>query len=183
MAHISTGVEYALHSLLWLVHPSDVKPSSKDLAEIQGIPASFVAKIFPKLEKAGIVKAATGVKGGYALAKPAEDITVLDVVLAVDGKKSLFQCREIRTKCALFDNNPPEWASKGLCGINKVMLEAEAAMKKALSQSTLASLMQGVACKGMPSEFPAQAENWFSQRHESRENARVSAMRKSRTQS
>ena len=65
MAHITNSVEYGIHCLLWLVDPASGRPSSRDLAEFQGISPSFVAKIFPKLEKAGIVQAGIG-KGSFA---------------------------------------------------------------------------------------------------------------------
>lgn len=112
MAYIGTGVEYALHCLLWLVAPLEQRPSSRDLAEIQGVPPAFVAKIFPKLEKAGIVEASGGIRGGYRLARAPEDISVLDVVDAVEGRKALFDCQEVRGRCALFDNKPPKWANR-----------------------------------------------------------------------
>lgn len=117
MAHIGTGVEYALHCLLWLVSPLEQRPSSRDLAELQGVPAAFVAKIFSKLEKAGIVESAGGIRGGYQLARAPDKISVLDVldvVDAVEGPKALFDCQEIRGRCALFEGRPPGWANRGV---------------------------------------------------------------------
>ena len=55
MAYITTSVEYGIHCLLWLVGDNQRALSSRELAELQGISPSFLAKIFPKLEKAGIV--------------------------------------------------------------------------------------------------------------------------------
>src|SRR5476649_1034002 len=71
MSHISTGVEYALHCLLFLADlPADApEASAKDLAELQGIPGEYAAKLFTKLNKAGLVAASEGVKGGFALAR------------------------------------------------------------------------------------------------------------------
>ena len=57
MAYITASVEYGIHCLLWLVGNDDRPLSSRDMAELQGVSPSFLAKIFPKLEKAGIVKA------------------------------------------------------------------------------------------------------------------------------
>jgi DNA-binding IscR family transcriptional regulator len=64
MAHFGAGVEYALHCLLWIARPLQVRPSSRDLAELQGVPVPYMAKLFPRLEKAGIVHAAEGIRGG-----------------------------------------------------------------------------------------------------------------------
>ncbi|MEW7126326.1 Rrf2 family transcriptional regulator, partial [Acinetobacter baumannii] len=60
MAYITSSVEYAIHCLLFLVNNEDKPLSSKDLAELQGVSPSFMAKIFPKLEKAGLVVAQEG---------------------------------------------------------------------------------------------------------------------------
>lgn len=177
MAYIGTGVEYALHCLLWLVEPMAEQPSSRDLADIQGIPTAFVAKVFSKLDKAGIVTASSGIRGGYRLARAAEDISVLDVVDAVEGDKALFECREIRGCCALFDGDPPAWAVRGTCGIHAVMLHAQEILRAELAKTTLADLSAGVMSKGMPPELMQEAENWFAARQQAREDARITGMR------
>ncbi len=177
MAYIGTGVEYALHCLLWLVAPLEQRPSSRDLAEIQGVPAAFVAKIFQKLEKAGLVEASGGIRGGYRLARQPEDISVLDVVDAVEGHKALFDCQEVRGRCALFDSEPPRWASKGVCGIHAVMLQAEKVMRDELAKTTLASLTGSVLGKGVPASFMNEVKVWFADRQTAREDARITGMR------
>ncbi len=104
MAHITAGVEYGLHCLLYLVRPAgdaDARVASvRDLAELQGVPVEYLAKIFTKLQKAGIVAAAEGAGGGFRLAREPAAIRVLDVVTAIDGDKALFDCRENRDRCA-----------------------------------------------------------------------------------
>lgn len=177
MAYIGTGVEYALHCLLWLVAPLEQRPSSRDLAEIQGVPQAFVAKIFPRLEKAGIVEASGGIRGGYRLARPPENISVLDVVDAVEGRKALFDCQEVRGRCALFGASPPKWANRGVCGIHAVMLNAENVLREELAKTSLASLSAGVVGKGLPSSFMKQAQVWFAERQTAREEARIGGMR------
>ena len=177
MAYIGTGVEYALHCLLWLVAPPEQRPSSRDLADIQGVPVAFVAKIFSKLEKAGIVESSGGIRGGYCLARAPEDITVLDVVDAVEGEKSLFDCQEVRGRCALFEDNPPKWANRGVCGIHAVMLNAQKVLRDELSKSNLATLSAGVLGKGVTKEFLSEVKIWFSERHTAREDARITGIR------
>jgi len=167
MAHITNSVEYGIHCLLWLVYVDDQQPSSRDLAELQGVSPSFVAKIFPKLEKAGIVRANEGVRGGYRLAKPPQEITMLAIVDAIEGEKPLFDCREIRGRCAIFDGDPPNWATSGLCSIHKVMLRAEKSMRDTLAQETLANLSQSVDRKA-PSNFGPKVNVWLSDRSDSR---------------
>jgi Rrf2 family protein len=167
MAHITNSVEYGIHCLLWLVDPASGQPSSRDLAKLQGISPSFVAKIFPKLEKAGIVQAAAGVRGGYRLARAPGDITLLEVVDAIEGNKPLFNCQEIRDRCAVFDDDAPEWATKGVCAIHAAMLRAEIAMRESLAQETLASIAAVVERKA-PESFPVEVRGWLNQRTKGR---------------
>lgn len=171
MAHITNSVEYGIHCLLWLADPESGQPSSRDLAELQGISPSFVAKIFPKLEKAGIVQAAEGVRGGYRLAKDPADITVLDVVDAIEGYKPLFNCQEIRDRCAVFDNDAPNWATNGVCAIHAAMLRAEKAMRESLALETLASIAAVVERKA-PKEFPIEVRGWLNERSKGRASTR-----------
>src|SRR5688572_17286531 len=96
MAFMTSAVEYGLHCLLWLVDQRGDPASSCDLAELQGVPPALLGKIFPKLQKAGIVEAVGGIAGGYRLARDADAISVLDVVDAIEGEKSLFHCQEVR---------------------------------------------------------------------------------------
>lgn len=163
MAHVTAGVEYALHCLLWLIDKADTPLSSRDLADLQGLSPTFVAKIFAKLEKAGIVRATEGVRGGYALAKAPGDISVLAVMDAVEGRKPLFDCQEIRGRCAVFGNHAPGWALAGTCSIHAVMLRAEKAMRESLAAQSLADIATAVYRKA-PSEFAGELQEWIDRR-------------------
>jgi len=165
MSHISAGVEYGLHCLLYLsrLHGSVEEASVRDLAELQGIPTDFLAKLFTKLAKAELVVATEGNKGGFRLARPADRITVHDVVVAIDGDKPLFECREIRSRCAIFDDAPPAWATRGVCSIHAVMQAADKAMRAELKRHTLATLAQQVADKA-PASYGLQVVEWLSDR-------------------
>lgn len=169
MAFISNGVEYGLHCLLYLVARSDeeVEANVRDLAELQGVSVEYLAKLFTKLAKAGLVVATEGARGGFQLARPAEKISFQDVVLAIDGPKPLFDCQEIRTRCAVFGEEPPRWATSGRCSIHQVMLAAEERMRQELAAHTLKSLAAQVADKA-PARFGVQIEGWLRDRHESR---------------
>jgi len=165
MAFISTGVEYGLHCLLYLTqsHSPVGDASVRDLAELQGVPTEFLAKLFTKLARAELVVATEGVKGGFRLARPAHAISVHDVILAIDGEKSLFDCREIRGRCAVFDDEVPAWATKGVCSINAVMQVAEKAMRTELKRHTLDDLAARIADKA-PAALGGQIVEWFADR-------------------
>lgn len=173
MAFWGTSVEYSLHCLVWLVHKPASPVSSRELAEMQGISASFVAKLLPRLERAGIVQAVGGISGGYRLRRAARDISVMDIIDAVEGGKRLFTCHNVRSRCILFGGVPPNWSTEGICGIHAVMLEAETAMRAKLSQTTLADLASN---SGWPAGFAEQASLWFSNRAADREKARLAAI-------
>jgi Rrf2 family protein len=165
MPHISAGVEYGLHCLMFLIgRASDASaPSARDLAELQGVPVDYAAKIFTKLQKAGLVTASEGVRGGMRLARPAEAISMHDVVVAIDGERPIFDCREIRGGCAVFGGAPPKWATAGVCGIHAVMLRAEARMRDELKAVNLAQLSGGFGRKA-PQDFFEDVAGWLEGR-------------------
>jgi Rrf2 family protein len=171
-----SAVEYALHCLLWLAPSREAPASSRDLAELTGVSPALVAKILPKLEKAGILEAHGGVAGGYRLARPADEITVLEIVDAADGGKRLFDCKEVRLKCPLFGADPPSWASRGVCTIHAVMLRAEKAMRREMAQTTLLDISHAVGVKA-PDSFGGEVGGWLDGRLAAREHARVTAIR------
>jgi Rrf2 family protein len=128
MSLYGSSVEYGLHCLLYLVFPKeDFLPSSKDMAEFQGISPSYVAKLFTQLQKAGIVQSVEGIKGGFELKRPAKEISVLDVADALEGKKPLFQCKDIRHGCVLHKGSPPIWAPLVSAAFMRSCLKANSA--------------------------------------------------------
>lgn len=167
MSQMSASVEYGIHCLLWLVDAKDRPRSGRDLAEFQGISPTFVIKIFGKLAKAGIVHASDGIRGGYLLAKLPEQISLLQIVDAIDGRKPLFVCQEIRGRCAVFGDRPPSWATDGVCSIHAVMLKAEKAMRDTLKGCSLADIGRSVRDKA-PDGFSGDVSVWFDGRLNSR---------------
>jgi Rrf2 family protein len=160
------GAEYALHSLLVLA--ARAQPVSvRDLAIFQDLPERFLAKIFTRLEKAGLVRGTEGVRGGFALARPAERIAVGEILAAVDPDRTLFECAEIRRHCALYGEEPPGWSVAGMCRIHLFMQEAEQALQRFLASKTLADLGREFAKKA-PAPFLREAESWFQRRRDGR---------------
>lgn len=168
MSQYGSAVEYALHSLLYLSRSDQSGARSvRDIAEFQKLSTDYVAKLFTRMEKAGLVISIEGLRGGFRLARPAEDISVLDVVDAVEGRKPLFTCREIRSKCVLFDDAVPSWSGRGVCGIHAVMLQADAAMRASLAQANLAQLSTHTA-QVVPKAHQEAAQHWFQERDATR---------------
>lgn len=160
----SVGVEYAIHCLLYMVKLQEDKPVGiRDLATFQGISETYLSKVYAKLSKSGFVKSVPGVKGGYALARSAEEITFWDIIEAVEGKESFFQCAEIRQNNILVDkDNLPDEYTKNPCLIKVVMQEAEDEMRKYLRTKTLAWLYDEVYNKKFSKDVEKTTIEWFS---------------------
>ncbi|MEO6679344.1 MAG: Rrf2 family transcriptional regulator [Pseudomonas sp.] len=167
MSLYSAGVEYGIHCLLFLVGNGGEsrEASVRDLAELQGVPLDYLAKIFTKLAKARLVVATEGVRGGFKLARFADEITLLDIVNAIDGQKLIFDCREIRGRCALFEGSAPAWALDGGCAVHGAMMTAQKRMEDALAQTTILDLARKVGRKAPP-EFAGQVDEWLVERRE-----------------
>ena len=158
----SVGVEYSLHCLLYLVNLEEGRTIGiKDLAAYQGVSESYLSKFFAKLKKNNILISIPGVKGGYRLARNPEDITFWDVVEAIEGQGSFFQCSEIRQREIILDpQHIPESHCKEPCLIHRVMLEAEEAMREYLKTKSLKWLSSTLELKLPPTHIEASKE-WF----------------------
>jgi Rrf2 family transcriptional regulator, cysteine metabolism repressor len=86
MISITTKSPYALSALLELHRQGAAGPVPiAELARRREIPVQFLEQLFATLRRAGILRSQRGVKGGYSLARPAEEITVLELVELLDG--------------------------------------------------------------------------------------------------
>jgi Rrf2 family protein len=134
------GVEWALHCtwLLAAAQPSEALPARR-LAQFYDLPEAYLAKLLKALVRAGLLKATTGPRGGFRLAQPPEQITVADVVEAVEGPGPLFHCTEIRQRGPVPLTGT---ACREPCGIAQVMLRAERAWRAELAAVTIADLVQ-----------------------------------------
>src|SRR5512145_2976188 len=90
---LTRGGEYGIRGVLYLAQQNDGKVSMLSaIAKTQDVPPRFLAKIFQALAKAGVVKSHRGAKGGFSLARPAAEITIRDVIEAVEGPVFLNVC-------------------------------------------------------------------------------------------
>jgi Rrf2 family protein len=100
------------------------------LAQEEGIPATFLGKIFQSLSKAGIVRSARGTGGGFSLARPAGEIAVLAVIEAVEGPISFQRCLEPEADCTHI----------GGCALCGLFTEAQDRVKDVFGRTTVADL-------------------------------------------
>ncbi len=86
MISITSKSRYAVVAMAELARSGDSPVPVKELAERREIPDQFLEQLFSTLRRAGLLASHRGSKGGYTLARPASEITVLEVVQALDGK-------------------------------------------------------------------------------------------------
>ncbi|GAB2561945.1 MULTISPECIES: RrF2 family transcriptional regulator [Bacillales] len=124
----SKATDYALHTMLFLTAATPDKPVGVQLlAEKQKVSPTYLSKILTKLVKAGMIESITGVNGGYRLKRNWEDISFLDIIHAIEGSASLFDCS--------FDHGPD-------CPIQRVVLEAEEKMEEHLRNKKMSDLVR-----------------------------------------
>jgi len=134
---ISKKTEYGLRAMVFLAK-NPVRPQAKgapyqpfSMREIAGktkIPFVFLTKIFSKLEKAKLIKAKIGMRGGYFLAKSAKKISVVDIVMALEEEIATSHC----CGCPM----------AGGCSSKDVWEEVQESVEKTMGKKTLADLVK-----------------------------------------
>jgi Rrf2 family protein len=154
------GVEWALHccTLLAIVPPGRTLPASR-LAEFHGVPPAYLAKHLQALAQAGIVESVAGRKGGYRLTRRPDEISLLEVVDAVEGTGPAFRCTEIRRR------GPARVAAseyRSPCGIHVAMQRAETAWRAELERQTVADLLHHLSA-GVSPVAVRKSASWFQE--------------------
>lgn len=126
----SNATNYALHTMLFMLAEAPNKPVGVQyLAERQGVSSAYLSKILSKLVKAGLIDSVSGANGGYMLGAQKKDPSFLDVIHAIEGTASLFNC-------CLDDETE--------CLIQKVMVSAEQAMEEKLEMQKIVDLAEQI---------------------------------------
>jgi Rrf2 family protein len=128
--------KYGLKAMVHLAGvPSGEVAQVGDIAETNGIPKKFLDQIFSELRKAGLVYSKKGKTGGYALAKPAESITVGQVVRVLDGPLAPIPCSSVTAYRACDD-----CGDERSCAVRLIMVEARNALAAVLDSHSLAEI-------------------------------------------
>jgi Rrf2 family protein len=131
---ISAKVDYAVRAVVELAADDGVKPvKAERIATAQGIPLNFLENILGELRHAGLVRSHRGAEGGFRIAKPAQDITVADVIRAVEGP------------LASVRGGPPEDASYAGAAstLPRVWIAVRANLRRVVEQVTIADIAAG----------------------------------------
>ncbi len=132
---ISAKVDYAVRALCELAaHPGDVPLKAEQIASAQEIPLSFLENILVDLRRAGFVRSLRGQVGGYRMAKPAADITIADVIRAVEGP--LADVRGMRPESLEFTGSAT--------ALRDVWLATRVGLRRVLERVSIADVVAGV---------------------------------------
>lgn len=153
---MSDGVEWAIHccTVLAFVPEGQALPAAK-LAEFHGVPAPYLTKHLQALVRAGVCESVPGPRGGFRLARPADEVTLLDITLAVDGDALAFRCSEIRQRGPAAQDDPVCYRQS--CSIALAMWRAERAWRDELRVVSVADIGAGLAALVDPRQLAAGA--------------------------
>lgn len=140
---ITRQSEYAIKTLLELGHiPYGNLLPSKLIAQRHEIPEDFLHKTIQALSRAGLVATQRGIQGGVRLARPLEQITIADVIEALEGPIALNICLSPGFQCVNLAD----------CQVRRILASAQGAMLKELRKKTLADIL--AAEKGGKKQAP-----------------------------
>jgi Rrf2 family protein len=127
--------EYGIFGVMYLAETdrSRVVPLS-EISQAQDIPEKFLAKIFQSLSKNGVIRSHRGVRGGFTLARDADEITLREVLETIQGPYHLMRCTEDISAC-IKDHHE-------FCALREVLVIAEQQLTSVFEEFTLADLVQ-----------------------------------------
>ena len=133
----SSGCDYAIRACVHLAGRPDALVSLRDLTREESIPAPFVGKILQSLVRAGLLVSVKGRHGGYGLARPPREISLLAVMAAVDGTRHLEGCVLGLARCS----------EESACPLHDSVKPLKQAVGDYLASTTLAEMSSAVASK------------------------------------
>jgi len=129
---ISKMTDYGVVVMAQLAQATDAVVTAPDLASGAGLPAPTVAKILKRMARGGLVTSHRGINGGYALSRPAEEISVADIIAALEGPVAVTACVVGATGEAC--------TVESLCLIRGCWDRVNAAVKRTLGSMSLAEI-------------------------------------------
>ena len=123
---ITRQADYAIRAVRYLAKQgSNQRAATSTVAQEMKIPPSFLAKIISQLSIAGLLHTSRGARGGVTLARDAKDISLLDVVEAIDGPILLNECVGDPADCVFSDD----------CLVHPIWVEAQETLVKRLRET------------------------------------------------
>ena len=144
MIRLTNLADYAVVLMCHLAHHRHDVHNAADLASDTMIPVPTVSKILGALSRARLLRSQRGVKGGFSMTRPAADITVADIIEAVDGPIALTNCIE---------DAPGDCNLEPVCAMRTHWQTINGAVKQALAGITLAEIAAPVPLGPVPTKF------------------------------
>jgi len=133
VVRLTRGADYGLRGLLYLAkQPPGQVCLVGQVAEAEGIPQSYLAKIFQDLSRSGLMVSHRGAKGGFSLARSADSINLRQVIEAIQGPIAFAACLDPRQGCPRQDT----------CGLYRILAQAQATLLRTLESTTLQQLAE-----------------------------------------
>jgi Rrf2 family protein len=148
---ISAKTDYAVRALLELAAADDPPLKRDEIAAAQAIPVKFLESILSELKHGGVVMSQRGAEGGYWLAKPAEEITVAEVMRVVEGP--LASVRERRPEEVEYDGSAAH--------LQEVWVALRANMREVLESVSLADVVENDLPRQIL-DLTDEPESWVS---------------------
>lgn len=127
---LTCGADYGARGIIRLAQmPPNTVTLVSEIASAEGLPESYLAKVFQDLAKKGLVRSHRGAKGGFSLARPAEQITLREVIEAIEGPIALSRCLA-----------PEGCAYVETCPLYPVLAQAQEQLLSTLDAATLHDL-------------------------------------------
>lgn len=127
---LSARSEYGLLALIHLSLAGDAPVPTRELAEARGIPMAFLEQLLADLRRAGLIRSVRGPRGGFTLARSAEEITALEIVEALEGSIAPSVCA------------PDACGREEGCAAATVWGNVSSAVREALGRFTLVNLAE-----------------------------------------
>lgn len=158
---LGQGVEWSAQcTVLLACLPTEATLSAARLAEYHGVPRPYLAKALQALSGAGIIESASGRHAGDRLARPAQAISLLEVVHAVEGREKAFRCSEIRRRGATAVPVRSAQSYAPTCAIAEAMWAAEDTWRQQLASVSVAALGEAVM-ETSPAAAMATDTSWL----------------------
>ena len=145
--------KYGLRAMCVLAHADEDWSQARTIARRARVPEKFLEAILVDLRRAGFVHSRRGQQGGHALARPASDIRVGDLIRAIDGPLAPVRCASLSAYASCTDCPDPE-----ACAVRALMREARAALAGVLDNCSLETLAGRAECEPLlqpPAGVPA----------------------------
>jgi Rrf2 family protein len=145
MLRLSKKADYALLAMRHLAANADRGAvSARELAEAYDIPSELLAKVLQKLVRTRLLVSLQGIRGGYGLGRPAQAISVADVIQAVDGPLTVTACSDTDHSCDQYSK----------CNIRDPLWRIKDLIVSALSATSVAELAVDMAALPAPDVMP-----------------------------